>query len=419
MRSASVALLVVIGCLLAPPLFAQSEITSINARAELDRLLATKGHFRKQRLVAQDVRECDWRPCHMGDHECLRCTTVRKEVPQTYTDTLRLAGNATGVVKGEVLVEPQFSVLPDQFHLHPLDVVNCSPDQPQSLTKTLAVNLQTTTSVQVTRGVTNTTTITGNVQFKFLDVGSASLTIQGSRAVNFSTTESQQTSNTLSQTEQVTLAAPPRTRSQAVLRVIEGGARAPFRATVVLDGPLDSNLDGKTMASHVLSEAERTVNVEGVLQVTSASQSQVVRKDLPVTAELCGGNDRRVEITEYEQTTLPADSLATDIDVTFVTGKSLGALAPARTLAGLFGIAATDSTPRPKRLSGRPFDDLLVTGVVGNICYIGPCNIPPDGRRLVCRYDDTGACFDCFDARDPVCDAPPAAAPASGPPKPF
>jgi hypothetical protein len=394
-------------CLLATDLSAQSQITTIDAQAELNRLLSTKGKFRKERLVEQTVRECEYKPCLMGDHECLRCQNVKKHVQQVYTDHLRVSA-VTGFVKGDVFVDPKFAILPDELHLHPMDIVNCSPDEKQSLTKTLGGTHQATTSLQVTRSVTNTTTITGNVQFKFLDVGSAQLTLSGSRAVTFTTTESQTASETLNRTETVTLVAPPRTRSKAVLRVIEGGAIAPFRATIVLDGPVDANLDGKQMASQVLSEAERTIQVEGILRVSSASQTQVIRTDAPVTAEYCPLKDERIHITEWERISVPADAIATELDMSSLTEKKLQIVRPAKHFASLFGTASTDSTKKHEsRLVGQPFDDLMSSGIPGNVCYIGPCNLPPDGHRLVCRYDESGACFDCFDARDPVCDAPP------------
>jgi hypothetical protein len=40
----------------------------------------------------------------------------------------------------------------------------------------------------------------------------------------------------------------------------------------------------------------------------------------------------------------------------------------------------------------------------GSLCYIGPCWQDGSGTRPVCYLDENGACEDCYDEPDRVCD---------------
>lgn len=170
-------------CLLAMPAVAQSTITSIDARAELNRLLAKKGLFRQQRTVSREILDCHDGCCgHECAADCTRCTKKQQDVVETYSDVLRV-GSVHATVTGELLVDTHFDLLPDEFHVHLLDVVNCSPDQPQALQKSLAVTVETSTQVQMTRTVTNTETIQANLKYTYEKVGEAGLTLTGTQTI--------------------------------------------------------------------------------------------------------------------------------------------------------------------------------------------------------------------------------------------
>jgi hypothetical protein len=378
---------------------AQSTITSIDARAQLNQLLAAKGQFRKQRWVEREVQECHEGCCgKQCAADCTRCRKVRQSFLETYTDVLRVT-DVTAVVVGDLVVDTHFNLLPDQFHVHSLDVINCSPDQPQSLTKTLAVNVQTSTSFQMTRTVANTQSVSANVTYKYEDVGQAGLTLTGSQTVSLSSTAGQTFSKTVSQTEQVTLTAPPRKHSIAIMQVIEGGAQSAFRGKVRLDGPVDGNIDGISMASQLLSDAQRVFVVEGTLTVTDASQSQVIRTDSPVTSQFC--KDQPAFAASDLETTLPQGSQSTIIDTTRFRPNQRSAVQLQRKARPL-KIMGTGRRPR----LALPFEGPVPEGTPGNICYIGPCNDPSDGTRPICYFDEDGACDECFDEPDPVCTLP-------------
>ena len=377
-----------LGSFFCSSLLAQATVTSIDVPAELNARLAKKGHYRKERTIEKEERRCEL--VDVSDKTFLHCKTEKVPSTEIYSDVLRIL-STQAVVNGELDVDSSYQLLPDKFHVHVVDVVNCSPDQPQSLSKTLSVTANSTTSVQNTRSLSNTQTISTTLRWNFTGVGQAGLTLSGSQTVNLSTTTAQSWSHAVTQTEQVTVNAPPQTRSQGYLRVIEGGAEATFRGSVTFDGPVEANLDGVERASELLTAAERTFPVEGVIGVTSASQAQVLRKDTKLAESWCSIQPALLS-SLYRRTVLAPTS--------FLLGD------PA-----IKGQARRPTPRRPKTIdrSSRVISMSLAgdvaTGTPGDLCHIAPCNEPLDGYRMYCYFDDDGDCFgDCMDEYDPVCE---------------
>jgi len=397
----------VVALLLAAQSSAQT-ITSIDVAAELNAKLAAKGGHRKQRVVQRRVRECHEGCCGKGcEADCTRCRNVNQDVVETFVEPLHVTGVSLQVVGARVEVDPHFTVLPDKFHFHESEIVNCSATRDQSETKTLAVQFQTTRTIQMTRAVAHGQTVQGNLSFSFPGVGSAGLQISGTETVTVTNMSAQTTSDTVTATDQVSVAAAPMTRAQVSLQVVEGGVQAVFRGSVIADGPVDGNIDGIATASQLLNAAERTFDVEGTLTVTSASQSRVVRHDTALTTAFCNGKPD-VSSSETVSTTI-AGIMSTAEPLSMVVARNARRAEVAKKLgAGPFTGKRSQIMQREKSGKNRiviPGGTLLAEGTPGGLCYIGPCNLPLDGTRPVCYFDDDGACDDCGDEPDAVCNA--------------
>jgi hypothetical protein len=376
-------------------------ITSIDVQAEINNRLATKGPRRKQRVVQRQVKECETRCCFRCEVDCERCFNVTRDFVETYTEPLRVTGVSLQVVDGRVAVDTGFTVLPDKVHFHDTEIVNCSATRDQSETKTLAVQFQTARTTQMTRAVTHSQQVQANIGFSFPGIGSAGLTISGTDTVQVTNVSGQTKTDTITATNQVTVTAAPMTTALVSLQIVEGGVQATFRGRVIADGPVDANIDGITAASQLLSAAERTFDIEGTLTVTSASSSRVIRHDRTLTASFCDGKPSATtaeinssviigERSTLEPMTAAMDRLPRRLEILRRTDAARSE-------------PMTALTKGTRGRASNPGGTLLSEGTPGGICYIGPCNMPLDGTRPVCYFDEDGACFDCGDEPDSVC----------------
>jgi hypothetical protein len=316
-------------------------------------------------------------------------------VVETYTDALRLTDVSLRVVGGQVNVDSKRTILPDKVHFHDSDVINCSPDTPQSETKTLQVTFQTARSIQMTRAVSHSQQITAKVGFTFEHVGSADLTISGTDSVTLTNQTAQTVTETISASDQVTVTAAPLKRAQVSLQVIEGGIQSTFHAKLVADGPVDANIDGISVASQVLSESERTFDVDGILTVTSASQSKVLRHDTSLTAAFCAGKPQ-ITITDLNDS-LNVGSVSTLLPTaTLLSGQTATLTADTidKLLTHVGSVSVAGRGNPPLKQVVEPFGDLLSDAEPESICFIGLCD-PVTGTRVVCFADDEGACAVC------------------------
>ena len=145
-------------------------------------------------------------------------------------------------------------------------------------------------------------------------------------------------------------------------------------------------MDEKRQASQILSESERTIDVNGVLAVTASTLSKSRRNDFPVTPQDCD---------DVEKGLTPAYIIR---DMNYVG-------------TGFNTLTATtqDIVDRNKRnglqsKGAKPLIRFKAFATPGSMCYMGPCDSPPNGYREICFADDDGACTVCTSESDAVCE---------------
>jgi hypothetical protein len=156
---------------------------------------------------------------------------------------------------------------------------NCSDGINLTKSFTMSVTVTKGWSVTKTRGLSTTVgasvTIAGDIKFL-----KGSGTVSFSQTVTSSTAQNESASYTETRSSTETLVIKPQSAGVYSLLAFEETLEIPYSATVVVDGPLATNLSGFAKASDLLSVAERSVPFEGVLRITDASRGETSIKYL-------------------------------------------------------------------------------------------------------------------------------------------
>lgn len=212
------------------------------------------------------------------------------QTPATVTST------KIAVVKNFKFDEAKLINLPSRILINSKEYANCADVQLTS-SVTIGVSGTKSWSVSKTEGVSTTVggsaTLTGNATY-----GSGSVTLNYSQAVSTSTTVSESFSETASRSTTDSISVGPHKVGRFTLFAYQVGADIPFSGEVIVDGSIRENVSAITNASNLLSEAERTMRVRGVLRTYDVSAAKVKTEDLAFSPECSGANAGAMTIEE-------------------------------------------------------------------------------------------------------------------------
>lgn len=142
--------------------------------------------------------------------------------------------------------------------------------------------------MQKSKGIAVTREGTFNLQGGKQNVGSATITTTWNTQVSTSTSTTEGHSTTITRAINESIQVPARHALNFEAILYESSAVIPFKANVVLDGAILANLSGISSARNLLSEIERTFEIEGKIKATGVSEAHIRTKNLgPQSPENC------------------------------------------------------------------------------------------------------------------------------------
>jgi hypothetical protein len=184
----------------------------------------------------------------------------------------------------------------------------------------------------------------------------------------------------------VPLVVAPKTRGISATWLYLLAQEAPFHGVIVYDGILKSNVDGKRKISDLLSESERTIEVDGVLKVTSATQVFNDTREVALEQTTC--NDFSGTKTFERNVTGDTSTISTSLN-TLLSGNDEAVMAIHALHPKMRQLNQDDSV----RIFTNS-NDATMLGIPGDYCNISSCK---DGKRIICVADSEGWCSQCAD----------------------
>lgn len=285
---------------LAVPCFAIADTDPITAINQA--FINAKVEITRQRMVEHYERTCSW----SGEPEPDRCHMEKVLKPENYKEVATVKSAAVVIVNNFKFLESKQVALPSTVLINAYSYKNCGP-QTVTASANLSVSGAKGWSITKTHSVSSSTqvgmsqTFTGKTPF-----GGSSTTFSISKTFGLSDTTSngETYSETVSQGNSVSVTAMKGESGYVQLIAYQVGLDIPFKADVVLDGDLSSNVDGKKKASEFLSQEQRTVPFEGVLHLTGVTNAIVNNYDTS-PAKCDDGN--KVFYEDQYNTNVPAD----------------------------------------------------------------------------------------------------------------
>lgn len=315
-----------------------------------------------------------------------RCRESKKRNESIVIEPLTATNGRVIQVSQMQVLEAQTIQFPPKTFIKQAEKINCSKSEKSKISENFSFTSQSTVSTQVRKGVSSTTGVNARVDFKLPSGFGASVGANVSQTTSLDKTDSQSTTATINYTSQVLEDVPPMTRTRVDLILFETSLEVPFTGSVIVDGDLDANLDEKRQASQILSESERTIDVNGVLAVTASTLSKSRRIDFAVTPQECD---------DVEKGLTPAFIIR---DMNYVgTGFNTLTTTPQ-------DIADRNKKNGLQSKGAKPQIRFKAFATPGSMCYMGPCDSPPNGYREICFADDDGACTVCTSESDAVCE---------------
>ena len=174
--------------------------------------------------------------------------------------------------------QPAQTAFPDQMTAWDIEQINCGNGS-ATATVNFAETVQHSSSVGLTHSVTNSTQFSVSFSTGSLGgVGGPSVTAGmsfGSSDTN-ATATTDLTSVSDARGAQASYTLPTQGAIVGMFEVWPINFSLPFSMTVAVDGDLSPNDKGYATLAQIFTPAQRTVSVTGTIQVTEASQGQVV-----------------------------------------------------------------------------------------------------------------------------------------------
>jgi hypothetical protein len=288
----------------------QLRADTVDAKAELEAALQSKGTVNKQRTIrgSEPVKVCG-----SNDRGHEHCWIEHR--PQTYIENYLDYLHVTSLDVAKVLnIEygaPVLNSIPAKVDVKSFRIPNCTSVQ-QTTSTTLQMSITTSQTITFTRTVTTSTTLTAGIQFShsFTYMGAtagnqenASVSVTKSVAIAEGTQSSETQNNT--STELVQRAIPKMTEVYGNMQVIEGSVSVPFTANIIVDGTVDDNLDGYKRISDLIDEAHRTFKAIGEIRATTASDQTTRFYEKALTSEDCKENPPAAQIIAEDGLAIP------------------------------------------------------------------------------------------------------------------
>jgi hypothetical protein len=354
-----------------------------NPTPDINKLLLNKGRFVKERNVdvVKDELICEFDPAAVDFVRPPRVCHYEKVVvskKEQYEEEAKVASFHIVTVSDLRPLAEKITKFPVKAHLGELIITNCG--KTKDLTPSLGFDesVTHTDTVTMSRSVTDGTTASAKLSYSDKSSGwGAEIGISFTHSVQIGKQEGFVDTSTETRKENVTAQVTPMTQGRATFRVYELTEEIPFLGTAVVDGMLDT---GKAV-SDLLSEQERTFQLEGTLNVTGVSSGEYRYDEKPLNDKYCSDQpSENIQKVEHPYAySMPIRSSLIHKDV---VKKELANRKSKLPLA---------------KLPPKPLTD------TGSWCYTGPCNSPLDGTRPICYGDENNACNDCRDESDSVC----------------
>ena len=274
------------------------DTSAIDLKAELNSILEGKGKVTKSRTAYSLVPgRCTGGTSERG-HEHVWCEkSVNVPYEERYLDSLHVI-NVDVVKVTRVSFDKEYATsIPSKGHIQGFHAHNCG-ETPLPVSRSLSVSFETSQSVSWNRTVTTSSSVSANMSFTLL--AGAGISFSYSKSVAIADGVQGSESSNCSDSQGVSPSVPGNDEIWVEMRLNEYNLAVPVQATIVVDGTVEPNLNNATRISDVLTEAERSFTVTGVLNAaTCSSKGELKKYERKLTPEECpvpGG----VEVTPYE-----------------------------------------------------------------------------------------------------------------------
>lgn len=262
---------------------------SVDAKSEIDGLLRGQGLVQKRRSSVKPVQQCKESIGCQGNCTHTYCSTVNVPYEEVYSDYLHIGSVDVAQVTKMEYSQPIINSIPEKLHIKSFNGANCT-EVPQTVSTTLSQTVTTEESISWNRTVATGISFSAGINVNLGKVGTTSASLQVSKSVTVSDGTQSSESHAVSYSEAVNRVIPPMRELWGEMKVVESHVSVPFIARVVVDGPVDANLNNIGRVSQVLSESQRTFIAEGVLQATTSSDETTNFYDKVLTTEDCKGS---------------------------------------------------------------------------------------------------------------------------------
>ena len=206
------------------------------------------------------------------------CNTVQHAGPPQTVQQVMTATNLRMITGQPTFGQPTQTAFPDQMTAWDIEQINCG-DGSATATVNFSTTVQHSSTVGLTQSLTSSTQFSVSFSTGSLaGVGGPSVTAGmsfGNSATN-ATATTDLTSLSDARGAQAGYTLPTKGAIVGMFEVWPINFSLPFSMTVTVDGDLSPNDKNYATLAQIFTPAQRTVSVTGIIQVTEASQGQVV-----------------------------------------------------------------------------------------------------------------------------------------------
>ena len=274
---------------------AQGQTTDVADK--VDKILTAYGPVAVTRTIqVPQTREV----CHEHGRSAETCSNVTVYVPrQSATTDVLKASNIHISSQQELTFAPMTRhELPDQIFVKDGAIHDCTAI-PATQQITLSQTFQRSTSVALTKSVSNTIGASLSTSYKFMEAYTATLQLNFSHSSTEGSTNTVGSQDSVTLTQTGTITVPGHSAVMAELRAWPVHFTVPFHANVTVDADISANDKGITLLSQILSPDKRSFVIEGTLEANAASEGHLVFYDLPFDPAACGPTPSIVVDTTY------------------------------------------------------------------------------------------------------------------------
>jgi len=292
-------------------------MAEINATDYLNKLLESKPNVHYSGTRTKSI----WVFNDKNGHKIFRPSEpVEIEEPYDYHSFAKVINSRIVKVTELVFDKARITTLPQSGILTRKTIINCAD---ASVTSTIGLSITGTKSWSVTKTDSVSTTVgaslSGSVGVPGVAGGSASLSFSQQISTSNAITDGGSEQVTRSSNENISIGSK---RAISIeLFAYQSGAEIPYTANVVIDGDLQKNESGLAVASSILSETERTLNISGILRLTNVSEANLRTRDLG-GAEGCDA-PMDLTISEEQFNSFPTDKLGNYFAENFMDSSSI------------------------------------------------------------------------------------------------